>query len=76
MSVQIIYSSYTDAQKRATDKWNKKNWDKVLAAERERYYKRKERLYDFFQLAKLIEAVRHKEFIPKPPKKNKYQRDD
>jgi len=76
---KIVYSSYTPAQKRATEKWNKANWNKVLEAERLRYQRRRERLREFLELAQLVRATEHPEYIPPPPKRKyhrKYERDE
>jgi hypothetical protein len=70
---RIIYRSYTQAQKRATDKWNKANWDRVLANERGRYYRRKEQNKPFIELTNLVKAIEHPEYVPPPPKR-KYHR--
>jgi len=70
---RIVYSSYTDAQKRATEKWNKKNWNKVLENERLRYHRRREQLREFLELTSLVRATEHPEYIPLPPKR-KYHR--
>ena len=71
---RIIYRSYTEAQKRATEKWNKKNWDKVLANERTRYHRRKENLREFLELASLTKATEHPEYIPLPPKRKYHKK--
>ncbi len=41
--------AYTEAQKRATYNWNKKNWDRVLLNRRNQYARAKV----FFDLCKL-----------------------
>jgi len=70
---RVVYSSYTEAQKRATDKWNRKNWNKVLENERLRYHRRREQLREFLELTNLTKAIEHPEYARLPPKR-KYHR--
>lgn len=66
----VIYSSYTPAQRRASQKWNKKNWDYIKAKERERYHKRVENNQPFYELTRLTKAVDYYSALYKRRTKN------
>lgn len=61
----VIRSGYTEAQKRATYKWNQKNPDKLREYRSRTYLKRKEASQDLCELGKLVDAVSHPEFRKK-----------
>lgn len=64
----VIRSGYTEAQKRATYKWNQKNPDKIREYRARTYIKRREKkdsLKDICELGKLVDAVCHPEFRKK-----------
>ena len=63
--VIIKRTGYTEAQKRATYKWNQKNVEKMREYRMRTYYKRKEASQDLCELGKLVEAVSHPEFRKK-----------
>ena len=54
----IIYikTGYTDAQKRATYKWNEKNREKVNSIRMKSYYRLKEQRTTFLEMVGLIKV--------------------
>lgn len=67
-NIVIIRTSYTEAQKRATYKWNQKNMDKVRATRVRCYYRQKERNKDLSELAGLVDAISFREYTPPRPR--------
>jgi hypothetical protein len=66
--VIVIRTSYTEAQKRATYKWNQKNMDKVRASRIRHYYRQKETNQPLYELSHLLEAVSFREYSPSRPR--------
>lgn len=64
-TIIVIRSGYTEAQKRATYKWNQKNAEKVREYRARTYLKRKAASQDLCELGKLVDAVSHPEFRKK-----------
>jgi hypothetical protein len=58
-------TSYTEAQKRATQKWNQAHPEKLREYRMRTYYKKREQERDFVELARLSEAAVHPEFRKK-----------
>lgn len=61
----IVRSSYTEAQKRASYKWNAANVEKVKEMRRNYHQSVKNRSQPFYNLCKMIDALNHPEWKPK-----------
>lgn len=61
----IVRSSYTEAQKRASYKWNQTNQDRVKGYRKKYYDLVKTRSKPFHELCDMIVAINHPEFKPK-----------
>lgn len=64
----VIRSGYTEAQKRATYKWNAANPDKVRASRMRQYYRQKETNQPLYELSHLVDAVSFREYTPPRPR--------
>lgn len=67
MDTIVVYSSYTEAQKRASEKWNRANWERVKELERLRYKHRVDEMLPFYELAGMMKAIVHPEYKPRRP---------
>lgn len=69
-TIIVIRSSYTEAQKRASYKWNQYNRDRVREYKRKYYESTKNRSQPFNELCAMSYAIDHPEYKAK----RKYQK--
>lgn len=67
METVVVYRSYTEAQKRASEKWNRANWERVKELERLRYKRRVEDMLPFYELSGMVKAIAHPEYKARRP---------
>ena len=64
-TIIVIRSSYTEAQKRASYKWNQMNQERVREYKRKHYELSKNRSQPFHELCAMFPALEHPEFKAK-----------